>query len=389
MQDSSVQDIQTTYLIPLKSQALLGVEGPDANKFLQGQLTCDLRELAPNHSLQRAQCSLKGRMMNTFRLLQDREDRVILRTFAELTSATQAALGKYIVFSKAEINNLSDAYTLVGLVGPEAEALLSTHLGAAPEAEGNWLERNGHLIIKLAEQRYECWLNQNTASAVLAEWAEMCQTGDENLWTLLDIRAGWAQVRPQTQELFTPQAVNYPLVGAVSFRKGCYTGQEVVARLHYKGKLKRRMYRVESSWLEQQALPPAPGRFSPQAFRYRVVGAVSFRKVCETVQEVVARLHYKGKLKRRMYRVEFSWPEQQALPTPGDDLVAVDGQPLGECVLSAWNERGSVEALLVMNDALAAQEVIDYNDGQMRLLSLPYAIPKDDDQPSLSQNQDP
>lgn len=330
MQDSSVQDIQTTYLIPLKSQALLGVEGPDANKFLQGQLTCDLRELAPNHSLQGAQCSLKGRMMNTFRLLQDREDRVILRTFAELTSATQAALGKYIVFSKAEINNLSDAYTLVGLVGPEAEALLSTHLGAAPEAEGNWLERNGHLIIKLAEQRYECWLNQNTASAVLAEWAAMCQTGDENLWTLLDIRAGWAQVRPQTQELFTPQAVNYPLVGAVSFRKGCYTGQEVVARLHYK-----------------------------------------------------------GKLKRRMYRVEFSWPEQQALPTPGDDLVADDGQPLGQCVLSAWNERGSVEALLVMNDALAAQEVIDYNDGQMRLLSLPYAIPKDDDQPSLSQDQDP
>src|SRR5690625_8037487 len=101
MQDSSVHDIQTTYLIPLKSQALLGVEGPDANKFLQGQLTCDLRELAHNHSLQGAQCSLKGRMMNTFRLLQDREDRVILRTFAELTSATHAALGKYIVSSKA------------------------------------------------------------------------------------------------------------------------------------------------------------------------------------------------------------------------------------------------------------------------------------------------
>lgn len=328
MQDHSAHSTQATFLIPLKSQALLGVEGPDANRFLQGQLTCDLRELTPSHSLQGAQCSLKGRMLNTFRLVQDRDDRVILRTFSELASATQAALGKYIVFSKAEIKDLSGAYTLVGLVGPQAESLLSTQLGAVPETDGDWLNSNGHLIIKLAEQRFECWLNQDTAAPLLAAWSASCQAADENLWTLQDIRAGWAQLRPQTQELFTPQALNYPLVGAVSFRKGCYTGQEVVARLHYK-----------------------------------------------------------GKLKRRMYRVEFPWPEQSPLPAPGDELTD-DERALGQCVLAAHNERGRVEALVVMNDALAAQEVIDYNGQQMRLLSLPYAIPKDDDQPSPSQNQD-
>src|SRR5690625_7622156 len=105
---------------------------------------------------------------------------------------------------------------------------------------------------------------------------------------------------------------------------------------------------------------------------------VSLRNSYYTGQDVVASLHYKGKLKRRMYRVEFSWPEQQALPTPGDDLVADDGQPLGQCVLSAWNERGSVEALLLMNDALAAQDVIYSNVVQMRILSLHYAIPMDE-----------
>lgn len=329
MQDPSAHNTQATFLIPLNSQTLLGVEGPDANKFLQGQLTCDLRDLAPNHSLQGAQCSLKGRMINTYRLVQDQEDRVILRTFAELASATRAALGKYIVFSKAEITDLSDAYTLVGLVGPQAESLLSTQLGAVPETDGDWLSSNGHLIIKLAERRYECWLDQTTAPALLAVWSASCQAGDENLWTLQDIRAGWAQLRPQTQELFTPQALNYPLVGAVSFHKGCYTGQEVVARLHYK-----------------------------------------------------------GKLKRRMYRVELPWAEQTPLPAPGDELTTDAGQSLGQCVLAAWSEHGRVEALIVMNDALAAQEVVDYNGQQMRLLPLPYAIPKSDDQPSPSQNQD-
>src|SRR5690625_5752750 len=106
MQDSSVQDIQTTYLIPLKSQALLGVEGPDANKFLQGQLTCDLRELAPNHSLQGPQCSPKGRRMNPSRLLQDREVRVILQPSADLTSAPKEPLGNTMVFSRTETTNL-------------------------------------------------------------------------------------------------------------------------------------------------------------------------------------------------------------------------------------------------------------------------------------------
>lgn len=320
MQDHSAHNTQTTFLIPLKSQTLLSVEGPDAHKFLQGQLTCDLRELAPNHSLQGAQCSLKGRMLNTFRLVQDREDRVILRTFADLASATQAALGKYIVFSKAEIIDLANTYTLVGLVGPQAQSLLSTQLGAVPETDGDWLNSNGHLIIKLAEQRYECWLNQETAAALLANWSAACEAGDENHWTLQDIRAGWAQLRPQTQELFTPQALNYPLVGAVSFGKGCYTGQEVVARLHYK-----------------------------------------------------------GKLKRRMYRVEFPCAKQQPLPAPGDELTTDAGKALGQCVLAAWNEQGLVEALVVMNDSLAAQETIDYNGQQMRPLPLPYTIPRSDD----------
>jgi tRNA-modifying protein YgfZ len=320
MQNYSTQSAEPTFLVHLEHQGLLGVEGPDASKFLQGQLTCDLRALPPNHSLLGAQCNLKGRMLSTVRLLQDRDDRIILRTFAELIGATQEALGKYIVFSKASLRDLTNLYTRVGLLGPQAQSLLSARLGAVPEADGDWLSHSGHLIIRLAENRYECWLDSDTAPSLLAALSPHCRPGDENLWTLQDIRAGWADLRPETREKFTPQALNYPLVGGVSFRKGCYTGQEVVARLHYKGTLKRHMYRV--------ALP---------------------------------------------------WPEQTRLPSPGEELKADDGGlALGQCILAARSEGELIEALVVMDDSMAAQEEVEFDGKKLRLLQLPYAIHKGD-----------
>ncbi|MDQ2075272.1 folate-binding protein YgfZ [Marinimicrobium sp. ABcell2] len=320
MQQNQAQRTAPTFLVRLEHQGLLSVEGPDAGKFLQGQLTCDVRELVPNHSQLGAQCNLQGRMMSTFRLLQDREDRFILRMADGLLEPTLAALNKYIVFSKASLRNLTDDYTQVGVVGPQARALLSACIGGVPEQDGDWLEDSGHLIIRLGENRYECWLEAQSASPVLAQLASHCQPGDQNLWTLQDIRAGWAEVQPNTREIFTPQALNYPLVGGVSFRKGCYTGQEVVARLHYK-----------------------------------------------------------GKLKRHMYRVGFSWPEQAPLPEPGDTLAG-DGERevLGQCILAARGEDGMVEALVVMNDSTTTREDLEFKRQKLRLLPLPYAIPKGD-----------
>lgn len=257
MSTTEAPDNTDTRLVPLDHHGLLAVEGPDANRFLQGQITCDLRDLGQSSRLG-AQCNLKGRMLASFRVLQDREQRLILRLPKDLLDSTRAALGKYIVFSKAQLNDITPDYRRIGLAGPQAGPLLTDCLGDVPGQDGDWLRQGDHLLIRLAPDRFECWLAEASAEPVLDRLQQHCQQAHPELWTLLDIRAGWGEVRAESQELFTPQALNFELVNGVSFRKGCYTGQEVVARMHYKGQAKKRMHRVGFSWPNQDPLP-APG----------------------------------------------------------------------------------------------------------------------------------
>lgn len=253
------EDTNMTWLVDLSHQGILAIEGPDAAKFLQGQVTCDVRELENQATRLGAQCDLKGRMLLSFRALQPTAEQILLRLHRGLITAAQSSLGKYIVFSKADLHDRSDNYRQIGLSGPDAADLLTRHLGAPPQALGQWVEHSGNLIIKLDEHRFECWIKPEQATAFWQTLASHCQLGGGHVWRLLDIRAGIGEVQPETQGLFTPQALNFQLINGVSFRKGCYTGQEVVARLHYRGKLKRHMYRVQFE-LESDALLPVPGQ---------------------------------------------------------------------------------------------------------------------------------
>ena len=252
------EDTHKTWLVDLSHQGILAIEGPDAAKFLQGQVTCDVRELENQTTRLGAQCDLKGRMLHSFRALQPTADQILLRLNAGLIGAAQSALGKYIVFSKAKLHDRSDSCRQIGLSGPNAADLLTRHLGVPPQSPEQWTEHSGNLIIKLDEQRYECWIKPEQAEHLWQALAPDCQLGGGNIWRLLDIRAGIGEVLPSTQGVFTPQALNFQLINGVSFRKGCYTGQEIVARLHYRGKLKRHMYRVQFE-LGNDALLPDSG----------------------------------------------------------------------------------------------------------------------------------
>lgn len=245
-----------TCLVDLGHYGLLGIEGPDAAKFLQGQVTCDVRELANHVTRMGAQCNLKGRMLLSFRALQLDEQRILLRMHQGLIEKALATFGKYIVFSKAKLVDRSTQYHRIGLQGPAAESLLGTTFGQVPEHIDAWVAVGDHIIIKLDQQRYECWLSDE-AEPIVAALSQHALPAAENFWTLLDIRAGIGEVRPESYEVFTPQSLNYQLVNAVNFRKGCYTGQEIVARLHYRGTLKRHMHRF--TFITAEEALPLPG----------------------------------------------------------------------------------------------------------------------------------
>lgn len=244
-----------TCWVKLDESQLLLVQGPDANKFLQGQVTCDLRELNEQATRLGAQCSPKGRILLTFRALQINPETIALRIPTSMLATATQSLGKYIVFSKAKLIDGRSDYCIYGLYGEQASTIANALFNRLPASDESFVENNGNFLIRLHTDRYECWIPTSNSDMFAHKLAEYAEQRDMNDWSLLDIQAGIANIYPETYEQFTPQEINYQLVNAVSFRKGCYTGQEIVARLHYRGKLKRHMYRFTTATDQ----PPRPG----------------------------------------------------------------------------------------------------------------------------------
>lgn len=247
-------DAQTTRWLALDDRALMAVRGPQALEFLQGQVTCDLRELEEGVSLWGAHCDPKGRMQINFRVLREDEQTLLLQVPTDMVPIARESLGKYILFFRAELEEASERPHLRGLMGPDAESLLGRHWRAPAAEPGRWLSDEWGILLTLADGRYEAWLTEAGARALDAALGQ--PEADRERWWLADIEAGWGWVRPTTRGRFTPQALNLPEIGGVSFRKGCYTGQEVVARLHYKGKLKQRLHRLSLAGDERPELRP-------------------------------------------------------------------------------------------------------------------------------------
>ncbi len=248
----------SAFFCSLSHEGVLAVRGADATKFLQGQLTCNLNYLSDTQASLGARCTQKGRMQSSFRILLQ-GDGVLLAMATELLEPQLADLKKYAVFSKSKLTDESAAWVRFGLVNADP-ALAS--LGLELPAEIDSVVRNDALIaLRVSPGRAELWVPAEQGDAVRNQLAATLDQTDLNEWLLGQIRAGIGQVMPQTRELFIPQMLNLQAVGGVSFKKGCYTGQEIVARMQYLGKLKRRLYRLS---LNAPELPePGTPLFSP------------------------------------------------------------------------------------------------------------------------------
>ncbi|MEL1089325.1 folate-binding protein [Pseudomonas sp. OB66] len=248
----------SAFFCTLSHEGVLAVRGADAGKFLQGQLTCNINYLSDTRASLGARCTQKGRMQSSFRILLE-GDGVVMAMASELLEPQLADLKKYAVFSKSKLTDESAAWVRFGLAHGDAAL---TSLGLALPAETDSVVRHEGLIaIRVSPERAELWVPAAQAQSVQSQLSTALPEAELNQWLLGQIRAGIGQVMPSTRELFIPQMLNLQAVGGVSFKKGCYTGQEIVARMQYLGKLKRRLYRLR---LDAAELPePGTQLFAP------------------------------------------------------------------------------------------------------------------------------
>jgi len=221
----------SAFAADLSDNALLAVTGDDAAAFLHAQFTSDVQALAVGEAQWSGWCTAKGRLVATVLLLR-RPDGFLLMLPAEIAAAFAKRLSMFVLRSRVKIADASAGIARIGIAGEGASSLVRARWGEAP-APMKAIEKDGATCVGLGEERFVAFGPAPLAPAF--------PPGTRDQWEWALIQAGIPIVVAATQEAFVPQMANLELVGGVSFRKGCYPGQEIVARTQYRGILKRRM----------------------------------------------------------------------------------------------------------------------------------------------------
>ncbi len=311
--------LQSHVLCDLSHYGLIRASGEEAESFLQNQLCNDVRKVSPAISQLNGYCTPKGRVLALFRLFQQGDD-YLLRLPREILEPTLKRLRMFVLMSKVTLEDDSDTQISIGYSGPDAARHLAGILGHAPAAIDECLHTGTLTVIRVRgpHPRFEIHGGEPAVRELWDTLSTQAQPAGSAAWTLLDIHAGLPEVVAATQEAFVPQMLNLQALGALSFQKGCYPGQEIVARMHYLGKLKRRMYRAHT--------------------------------------------------------------DTDDCPQPGDNLFAAgaeSGQGVGKVVLAQTTPTGGVDLLAVIEIASMEQHNLRLYDADGPLLSLqdlPYTI---------------
>ena len=304
--------------VPLTHWAIARVTGEDATSFLQNLLTNDARKLSPTRAALNGFCTPKGRMLASFLMWREGED-YLLALSADIAPGILKKLAMYVLRSKVKIIDESDRLLAIGLTGTRATQYLAEQ-GWLPEAAPYSVAHAADAtVIDVPHCRYLLVVPAESADMRLDALTEAgFALSPANVWDACDIAAGIPFITAATQEAFVPQMVNFELIGGVNFQKGCYPGQEIVARTQYLGKLKKRMYRA------------------------RILG-------------------------------------QTPTPTPGDHLFGADlqDQSCGQVVTCARNAEGGSDVLAVIQTSSVDAGPVHLGSSAgavLQLLSLPYEL---------------
>ncbi len=229
---------------------IIAVAGEEAASFLHNQLTNDVEHLGRAEARLAGYCTPKGRLQATFlywRSSDPAADAVYLQLPRSIQPPLQKRLTMFVLRAKAKLRDATGEApfaAVLGIGGAKGETALRRHVSVLPDAPYGKVEGPSGLVIRLLDvfgaPRYLWLTDAGTATAALPGLSGELALGGNQAWQLAAIHAGVPQITAATQEQFVPQMVNFELLGGVNFKKGCYPGQEIVARSQYLGKLKRR-----------------------------------------------------------------------------------------------------------------------------------------------------
>jgi len=263
----------TTFLMDLSHFGLLTVTGEDAQTFLQGQFTNDVNQASVSQGQYSAHCTPKGRMLASLFLWRE-ADGYHLQLPLSMLEGFRKRLAMYVLRSKVQIADSSDGNVRFGIAGPRAAELLGQHGISLPKNSLGITSSDNMTLIRFENNRFEIVTTVDKGIALWNALAAECTPVGSHRWNWFDILAGIPTILPSTREEFVPQMVNFEALGGVSFKKGCYTGQEVVARAQHIGQVKRRLYlaHLENGVIPQPGAPlHYPG--SEEAANGKIVNA--------------------------------------------------------------------------------------------------------------------
>jgi len=215
-------------VVSVNHRGFIKLSGPDSEKFLQGQVTCDLTQLDTQSSLNGAHLTPKGRIIFLFSITRDSQGALLLETNPSVIELAMASFKKYSVFFKTEITEVTDQFVSVLVSGPNADTII------------NKIDADTSRLIGI--DTYSLSIRAERTQACLSKVSGELIPAGQGYSDLLRIRSGTADVTAESSDSFIVQMINLDAQNYISFKKGCYTGQEIVARAHYRGTVKRRMY---------------------------------------------------------------------------------------------------------------------------------------------------
>lgn len=243
-----------TIVADLSQLGVIALRGEDTAAFLQGQLSNDVRALHADSAQWSGYCNPKGRLLGNFLAWRQGED-YCLQLSGDILAGVLKRLSMFVLRAKVQARDASDENVRLVVAGRQALAAVTAAMGAVPEAAMHSVAAEAGQVIRLGDDKFVLSIAPERAAAVWQALRQSATPVGAPVWDWLRLNAGIPMIVAATQELFVPQMVNLEVIGGVSFQKGCYPGQEIVARSQYLGKLKRRMFLAH---VDAEAAPGDP-----------------------------------------------------------------------------------------------------------------------------------
>jgi len=238
----NISQLPDLVLCPLDSWDLISITGEDRVSFLQGQLTCDVEKLKAGEQTLAAHCNPQGKVWSVCRVIA-LEDRILFTQPSSVSEVQLPELKKYAAFSKVTIQKETE-YQFFGLAGSKSTEYINTEIDTSATAKTSQLLNDGTLVIKqpYPSLRYLILMKNEAAVSQLDKLQNKAETFDDTLWNAMNIASGVGFIEADTSGQFIPQMLNLQALDGISFTKGCYIGQETIARAKYRGANKRALF---------------------------------------------------------------------------------------------------------------------------------------------------